>query len=305
MTVEQTGANHSESTGIAILAGGGSLPVEAAHAARAAGHRVLMIALADEADLDPLDDSFTKERVAWGQFGTLFKLLDTYGASRLVIVGSITKRPEFGDVKLDWGAVQLLPKLTAILFGGGDTVLLDRLAKLFSDRGVVLAGVHEIAPDLVAGVGHLAGPKPSSALMEDAEKAAHAAWTAGAIDLGQGAIAAGGRLIAMEGAEGTDGLLERTAHMRSAKRFSIQGKVGAIAKCPRPDQDLRLDMPAIGPKTVVGATRAGLHAIVVEAGKVLVSLKGETMEACVEHGVSLIGLQRADFVPPGRTDKLQ
>lgn len=292
--------NHSR---IAILAGGGSLPVEAATAADRAGSKVLVIAIADEADLSDLPSNIERDRLEWGQFGKLLKMLTTFETDRLVIVGSVSKRPDYSSLRLDWGTVQLLPRILAIVLGGGDASVLDKIADLFSERGFELAGVHEIAPDLIAGEGHLAGPKPSAQCNKDAVAAAKAAWTAGHLDMGQGAVAVNGRLVAMEGAEGTDGLLKRVADMREHRRFSAKGTVGVLAKCLRPAQDMRLDVPAIGPRTVENAHAAGLAGIVVEFGGVLISQQELTYTRCRELGVSLFTLSRVGFVPVSQEDR--
>jgi len=290
-------------TNLAIIAGGGHLPVEVAHAAHAAGYTVLVIGIAEEADLFNLASNVRQTKVGWGQFGALQQHLKDHGTQKLVIIGSISRRPEYKDVKLDWGAVQLLPQLLTTLLAGGDSSVLDKVAKLFADLGYDLIGAHDVAPSLLATEGHLAGPKPNEAARQDATKATQAAWTAGHLDMGQGAVAIGGRIVAMEGAEGTDGLLERVAVMRQSKRFSGPKRAGVFAKCTRPQQDLRLDMPTIGPRTVENAADAGLSAIVLEAGCVLLSRREETLARCKARKVSLLAETRSAFVPKGREDK--
>lgn len=287
---------------VAILAGGGDLPLEAAQAARLSAHDVICIALGKQ----PVDgfarENIPTERVGWGQVGTLFKVLKQHNVDRLVLVGSLDRRPGLSDIQLDWGAVQMLPKLAKILFGGGDAVVLDRIADLFAANGVELAGVHEIAPSLVAGRGRLAGPTGSDRENQDAIMAQRCAWTAGALDMGQGGIAVGGRIVAMEGAEGTDAMLRRVADLREDGKISAFGKVGVLAKCPRPEQDLRLDMPTIGPTTIELAARAALSGVVIQESAVLISKKGETFSRCDDLGVALMGAPRADFLPAGFKD---
>lgn len=288
---------------IAILSGGGGLPVEAAIDAQAIGHDVLMIAIADEADFSALPASIRRERVEWGQVGALFRLLTAFQTDKLVLVGSIGKRPDFHSLRLDWGAVQLLPRILSIVMGGGDEAVLDKVSTLFAERGFELAGVHEVAPHLLATTGLIGGPNVATNTQKDMSIACQAAWTAGRCDMGQGAVSVGGRLVAMEGAEGTDGLLARVGQMRSERRFSAKGAVGVLAKCPRPGQDRRLDMPTIGPRTIEGAKTAELACLVVEAGSVLVSQREETRAACAQLGISLIGKPRSFFLPPDQLDE--
>ena len=294
------GGTHGDK--VALIAGGGHVPVEAAHAARDAGYTLTVIGIGGEAELDGLDPAIERVNLGWGQVGALFCALEDFGARRLVIVGSITKRPDFASLKLDWGAVQLLPRLLTTVLGGDEDVL-TKVATLLGERGLTLAGVHEIAPALVAGEGHLAGPKPAMETQGDAERAARAAWTAGHLDMGQGAVAMAGRILAMEGAEGTDGMLERVAHLGKARRFTARPRSGCLAKTPRPRQDLRLDMPTIGPRTIENAKAAGLAAVLVEAGHVLITRRAEVEARCAALDVSLIGWPRERFIPPGAKDE--
>ncbi|MGD1887135.1 MAG: LpxI family protein [Cohaesibacteraceae bacterium] len=287
---------------IALIAGGGKVPLEAAHAARDAGSELLVIGIGGEANLDALAPEIERTQLGWGQVGAFFSTLETFGAERLVIVGSISKRPDFGSLKLDWGAVQMLPRLLTTVLGGDESVL-NKVAALLAERGLTLAGVHEIAPSLVAGEGHLAGPKPSDDALADAALAAKSAWTGGHLDMGQGAVAVAGRIVALEGAEGTDGMLGRVGDLGKAKRFSKRAKTGCLAKAPRPQQDLRLDMPTIGPRTIDNAKAAGLSTILVEAGHVLVTQRSDVEARCKAQGVSLIGWPRSKFLPAGAKDE--
>lgn len=280
------------------------MPLEAAQAAHQAGHLVLVVAIAGEADLSTLPADIERTTVEWGQIGTLIKLLNAHRTDRLVIVGSVSGRPDYRKLKLDWGAVQMLPKILTTVLGGGDASVLDKIAGMFSERGFVLAGVHEVAPSLLASEGHLAGPKLTARLQEDADSAAQAAWTAGHLDMGQGAVTVCGRVIAMEGAEGTDALLQRVREMRAAKRFSAKGAGGVLAKCLRPLQDMRMDVPVVGPQTIINAHAAGLLGILLEAEGVLISKREETFALCRQHGIALFARHRAAFVPKDREDRL-
>ncbi len=288
---------------LAIIAGGGQLPLEVAHAAHAAGHRVLVIGLAGQAELSGLHNDIPREQINWGQIGTLQSFLDGHQTQKLVIIGGVSRRPELKEIKPDWGAVKLLPTVVTSFLTGGDSTVLDNVAQVFEERGYTLAGAHEVAPGLLAVPGQVAGPPLSARTQEDAVIAAQAAWTAGHLDMGQGAVAVGGRLVSMEGAEGTDGQLERVATMRANKRFSASPRQGVFAKCTRPQQDLRMDMPAIGPRTIENVAAAGLIAIVLEASRVLISQREQVISQCHELGISLVAQSRSAFVPPGREDQ--
>ena len=90
-------------------------------------------------------------------------------------------------------------------------------------------------------------------------------------DAGQGVVVAKGRVVAIEAAEGTDAMLARVAELREARRLRLSGPSGVFVKAPKRGQDLRLDMPAIGPQTIAAAAKAQLQGVAVAAGAVLIA----------------------------------
>ena len=124
-------------------------------------------------------------------------------------------------------------------------------------------------PDLLAAEGPLTKAQPRKSDRRDIDAAYAAAKAIGALDIGQAAVAIGGRVIALEGVEGTDGLLERVQQLRGHGRLAGRTR-GVLVKCAKPGQELRADLPSIGPQTVEAAHAAGLAGIGVEAGRSLV-----------------------------------
>ena len=162
----------------------------------------------------------------------------------------------------------VLPRLVSSL-AKGDNALLKAIVGLIEESGVKVVGAHEIVPDLLAGEGVMTRAKPTAADRSDLAAAFAAAKAIGALDIGQAAVAIGGRVIALEGIEGTDGLLARTVSCATHGRLAGK-KRGVLVKCAKPGQELRADMPAIGPQTVTAAHAAGLAGIGVEAGRSLI-----------------------------------
>ncbi|WP_312409439.1 UDP-2,3-diacylglucosamine diphosphatase LpxI domain-containing protein, partial [Shinella sp.] len=106
---------------------------------------------------------------------------------------------------------------------------------------------------------------------------------------GQGAVAVGGRVVALEGAEGTDGMLERVAALRVAGRIS-QRRKGVLVKLCKPGQDMRADLPAIGVETLSRARAAGLAGIAVEAGRSLVLERDAIIAEADANGLFVTGI---------------
>ncbi|RUW19429.1 UDP-2,3-diacylglucosamine diphosphatase LpxI, partial [Mesorhizobium sp. M4B.F.Ca.ET.013.02.1.1] len=171
----------------------------------------------------------------------------------------------------------------------GDDGLLRILTRFLEKRGIKVVGAHEIVPELLAGKGPLTQAEPSKADWRDIEAARVAAKAIGALDIGQAAIAIGGRAIALEGIEGTNGLLERTRQLRDHGRLAGKTR-GVLVKCAKPGQELRADLPTIGPRTVEAAQEAGLAGIAVEAGRSLILEGPDTIARANALGLFIIGL---------------
>ncbi len=155
---------------------------------------------------------------------------------------------------------------------------------------MTLIGPLDVAPELALSEGFVTGTAPPDAIA-GIGKAAEAARLIGRLDIGQAAVAVGGRVVAVEDAGGTDGLLDRVAALRASGRIAPRG--GVLVKCPKPQQDLRLDPPAIGPVTADNARRAGLDGVAGEAGRTLLAGRDETIGAFRRSGLFLCGLQPA------------
>jgi len=276
-----------------VLAGGGDLPRRIAEAVEAGGRRAVVIGIAGEAERPPPRMMRPFHMLRWGEVGRLLDLLQREGASELVFAGRIVSRPTLSDLRPDFGALRLMPRIVRLL-AGGDHHVLSAVAALFEEHGYRLLGPLEAAPALAMPEGPLAGRAPGAAIQADLELAARAARTIGALDIGQAAVAVGGRVVAVEGAEGTDGLLARLGALRAERR--IPGKGGVLVKCAKPQQDLRLDPPAIGPDTAERAAAAGLAGIGVEARRTVVAGRAETAAAFERRGLFLIGLPPAGAI---------
>jgi DUF1009 family protein len=260
---------------LGVIAGGGAVPLVVAAAARDAGRPVCVFPIVGEADRAV--DAFPHHWVRWGEIGRLFDLLVREKVSDVVICGAVN-RPDFTAIRVDLGAVLSLPKILSLMVGGDDTVL-KNVVRFFEDRNYRVLGAHEIAPSLVATAGVLGRHKPDTAAMLDIARGFEAAGLLGSLDIGQAAVAVGGRVIGVEGIEGTDELIARIADLRSRGRLKSGAREGVLVKAAKPQQDLRVDMPTIGPRTVEAAAAAGLAGIAVEAGRVMIVDRAATVAA--------------------------
>ncbi|OCJ03795.1 hypothetical protein A6U87_17860 [Rhizobium sp. AC44/96] len=274
---------------LAIIAGSGLLPSHVAEAAREAGENPFIIALKGEVDRSW--DGFDHAVIGVGDFAGVIRALESNGVDRVVMSGGVKRRPEWREVRPTFKTLMKVPATIRTLLSGGDDTVLRMVIKLIEVDGRRVVGAHEIAPDLLASVGPIGAAGFSADDARDIAKAIEAAEALGRLDVGQGAVAVGGRIVALEGVEGTDAMLERVAELRAAGRISARRR-GVLVKLCKPQQDIRADLPSIGISTVSNLRKAGLAGVAVEAGRSLILDRKAVMKAADDAGIFVVGLDR-------------
>ena len=270
---------------LGIIAGGGLLPCVIAEAAAGRGIELHIVGIRGEAREEI--ERFPHTWIKWGEVGKLFAALDGNRCRDLVIIGGVT-RPDLASVKFDLGAVRNLPFIVSLGMGGDDNVL-SRIVRFLENKGYRLHGADDVAPELLAGEGRLGDRAPSAEDRVDIQTGFRVVSALGRLDVGQAAVVANGYVLAVEAAEGTDAMLNRCAELRQLGRAPRGGPTGVLVKAPKPGQEQRVDLPAIGPETVSNAAAAGLAGIAVAAGHVLIAERTATIEATNRLGLFLIG----------------
>ena len=217
---------------IAIIAGRGSLPRELFSSVQNTGNEPFLIGIEGEHEDWILDHNHVV--LHWGQFGTLFKYLKSNKITKISLAGGVT-RPKVNIGKMDWVAIKTLPQILAFMMGGDNSLLIG-VIKVFEKHGVKVMGAHEIMPELLTPKGLIAGKKPSRKALANMEKAFEASKRLGELDIGQAAVSIGNRVIAVEGIEGTDGMLSRVAALRTEGKLTEDGKHGVLVKTMKPKQ---------------------------------------------------------------------
>jgi DUF1009 family protein len=277
---------------VGIIAGGGSLPVEVAEGLVKHGFAPFIIIAAGEVDREADFAAFDREKLALEDIGLLFPLLRRQGITHLVLAGEIKRRPRLSRIRPTLGLLAIVPFVVRALRRGDDG-LLKILTRALETRGVKVIGAHEVVPELTASEGPLTAAEPNRSDWRDIEAARRAAKAIGELDIGQAAIAVGGRAVALEGIEGTAGLLDRMRELRGHGRLA--GRTGGVlVKCAKPGQELRADLPTIGPQTVEAAHAAGLVGIAVEAGRSLILEAPATLARANALGLFIVGLPSAE-----------
>ncbi len=261
---------------LGLIAGGGGLPLALARHCVTAHRPLYVIRLAGfaSAQLEAFDG---ESRPVLDITGGL-TALRREGCAAVCFAGTV-ERPDFESAD-----AAALPE-TIIAARGGDDALLSAVLARFQAEGFVVEGAHEVMGGLTLGAGPLGRLSPSDEDAADIDRALLVAKAIGALDVGQGAVCRDGSVLAVEAREGTDAMLRRLSEFPAPARPR-----GVLAKTSKPGQDLRVDLPTIGPTTVELAAAAGLAGIVAEVGRVLVVDRAETIRLADDLGLFITGV---------------
>ncbi|HEV7335746.1 MAG TPA: UDP-2,3-diacylglucosamine diphosphatase LpxI [Bosea sp. (in: a-proteobacteria)] len=272
---------------LAILAGAGEYPAHVARNARAAGAEVYVAALSGAANIADFPGCDAQE-YRLGQLGRLLDALKRREVTDIVMIGALP-RPSFGALAPELSTLKYLPHF-ARAFQGGDDHLLRGVVSFFEGQGFRVGSPAEMAPEIVAPLGALGRTVPASVARDALLRGFDLLAALSPFDIGQGAVIADHRVIAVEAAEGTDAMLERVATLVRAGRLKLGKGDGVLVKAPKHGQDLRVDMPAIGPDTVARVAEAGLAGIAVRAGGVLVGDRARLAAQADAAGIFIEGV---------------
>lgn len=246
-------------TDLAIIAGAGALP---AALAAALNEKPLIASLDGYAPEGiAADMTFRVERL----MPFLASLLER-GIARVVFAGAI-QRPRLDPSLFDPQTAQMVPRILGAM-GQGDDATLRAVIAIFEEAGLAVLGVKDVAAGLVPAAGVICGA-PGKTEERDAERAAAIVEALGRADVGQGCVVQQGLCLAAEALPGTDAMLAGVALLPAGLRPDPARGRGLFYKAPKPGQDLRIDLPTLGPDTVTRAAEAGLGGIVFAAGGVI------------------------------------
>jgi UDP-2,3-diacylglucosamine hydrolase len=258
----------SQEAPLALICGGGSLPLAVADSVAARGRQVVLFPLCGAAN--PVD--FERRPHHWlyiGQVTKFIRLARAAGCRDVVLIGSLV-RPALWQIRLDFKTLMLMPRVAAA-FRGGDDHLLSGIGRLFEPEGFRLLGAHEVAPEILVPQGTLGRVQVTDRDRADIAFGLDYLRAAGPYDVGQAVVVADKHVLAVEAAEGTDQMLVRVAEMRANSRVHSAVGSGVLVKAPKRGQDRRFDLPSIGPLTVERVAHAGLAGIAVVAGSTIIA----------------------------------
>ena len=283
------GAAASKATDpVAVVCGGGSLPATVADALVGQGRGVVMFPLHGWADPAAVE-RFRHHWIHIGQLGRFSRLARSEGCRDLVLIGTLV-RPTIRQLRLDIETLRVMPRIVRA-YRGGDDHLLSGIGRILEDYGFRLVGAHEVAPQILAPLGHVGRFAPTPRDEADITRGLALLAATGPFDVGQAAVVADGRVLAVEAAEGTDHMLAHVAEMRRGGRIRSAAGTGVLVKAPKPSQDRRFDLPTVGPSTVQHIAAAGLAGLAVVAGGVIIVEPARVMALADKANIFVAGVR--------------
>jgi len=273
----------SASRKLGIIAGAGRFPFMVADGARRAGCFVTIVGLKGFADPAIADVADHFHWAGLAKMGRWVRLLKRHDTPSVILAGSVTKSSMYGRFRL----LRLLPDLTAAriwffrLKDKRNDAVLSAVADEFARHGIAMEECVKYCQNDLAREGVLTRGNPSEAQRRDADFGWKIAKEMGRLDIGQSIAVKETEVVAVEAIEGTDKMIERAGHL-------VAGGGWAMVKVAKPNQDMRFDVPTIGPETIANLARNGAKMLVIEAGKTVVVDRMKTISEADRAGIVIV-----------------
>ena len=266
---------------LGIIAGGGILPRILINHCIKTKRDYFVLAIENNADADLFSADIPHKWIRIGQAGTGFKTFADEAVSEVIMIGTI-HRPTLSELVPDLRTAAFFARIG--LKSIGDDGILRSLIKEIEADGMRVVGIHEVLPDLLVKEGKLTKTKPDKQALADIERGVEVALALGRLDVGQSVIIQQGLVLGVEGIEGTDKLIERCG------AYQRKGDEAVLVKLRKPQQDMRIDLPTIGQRTIENLHTAGMRGIAVHAGNALIVNDEETIALADKYGIFIIGI---------------
>jgi len=282
-------------TKLGLIAGNGRFPFLLLDAARAHGVEVVVAAIKEEteAEMDTRAAADPGVQVHWLSLGELSRLIETFqqqGVTRAVMAGQVKHKQIFSSIRPDWRLAKLLLNLRT----RNTDMLLGAVAKVLNDEGIELISSTAYLEPLLARPGVLTARAPTDDEQQDLAYGRKVAGALAAYDIGQTVVVAGQACVAVEAMEGTDATIERAGAILRA--LEAEGEAStlerrlSVVKVAKPNQDMRFDVPVIGPNTIGTMRLAGATCLSIEAGRTLIFDQDKVLQLAAAAGIAIVSV---------------
>jgi UDP-2,3-diacylglucosamine hydrolase len=262
-----------------LIAGNGRFPFLVLEGARTEGISLTVAAIREEADPAIASLASRVEWISVGHLGRLIKFLKREEVTHVVMAGQVKHVQIF---KLNAIPDLRMARMLARLPRRSTDALIGAVAGELEAEGIVLIDSTRFLRELLAAAGGLTRRLPSRHERADIQYGLEVATELARLDLGQTIVIKHQAVVAVEAMEGTDATIRRAAEL-------VRGKPLTVVKVAKPDQDMRFDVPVIGPRTIETMAECHVTALSVTAGKTLIFDRSETVELADRHKMSIVG----------------
>ena len=264
---------------IGLIAGNGVYPETFAAAARRAGvEKLVASAFVNETKPELAQQVNAIEWLRVGQLSKMISFFKKHEVHHAVMVGQIAPSNLF-DLRPD---MRLLLMLARVKKRNAES-LFGAIAGELQKDGIELLPATTFLEDNMPVPGHVAGPNPKQRRWDDARYGFEIAKASSKLDIGQTVVVKNGTVLAVEAFEGTNEAIKRGGGLGKGR--------ATMVKVSKPHQDMRFDVPVIGPATITAAAEAGVDVIVIEAHKTLLLEKENVFRLCSQNKVALLALE--------------
>lgn len=276
---------------VGLLAGAGRFPLVFAQAAREQGHFVYGVGVRDMASPELADVCNHYETTPLGWVGRPIRLFRRAGISQAVMAGKIEKTVLFHPFRLlrllpDWQAIRVWYQYAAR--DKKDDTLLMAVINEFEREGIRFGSALDFCPNLLAKHGFLTKKKPSASQWKDIHFGWELAKEMGRLDVGQSVVVKDTAVIAVEAIEGTDRCIRRAGELCRAGGFTV-------VKVAKPQQDMRFDVPTVGPQTLQTMYECGGKVLAMECEKTIVLDQPEVIRLADKFGIAIVAVSAAEL----------
>jgi UDP-2,3-diacylglucosamine hydrolase len=265
---------------IGVIAGNGRFPIIFSDNARKMGLQVF--AVAHEGETDPELERHV-DRIHWVKIGQLNKLINAFktdGVRNVVLLGGIKKTHIYSTVRPDFRVLTLATKLAL----NKDDDILRALAAELEKDGITICESTFGLEGILVGEGTLTTRQPTKKEWADIRYGWDVARETGRLDIGQCVVVKDRTIVAVEAVEGTDEAIKRGGAL-------AKDGVVVVKRC-KPQQDLRFDLPAVGPRTIEIMRSVKASVLAVEAGRSVMLDREELLRDAENAGISVVGVAR-------------
>jgi len=259
-----------------LIAGNGDFPFLVLEGARSRGIEMAVIAIREEAS--PALEREAK-RLHWISLGELsrgIELLHREGVKHAVMAGQVKHNKIFSSIRPDWRLAKLLLSLPS----KNTDSLIGAIARVLQDEGIELIDSTRFLGPLLPQEGVLTQRSPDQTETADIEYGRKIARQIAELDLGQTVVVRDRACVAIEAMEGTDETIERAARITGGHRL-------VVVKVSKPRQDMRFDVPVVGPKTIEVMRQSNATALAIDAGRTLLFDRDVLIHAADAAGIAI------------------